>query len=73
MLRRGRVAEAEVAGQAEGWQEEDAAVRQGRDPAGGVYIGVEDGWVRIRTNDDLTMGCIEMALLHNSVRKGFTT
>ena len=48
--------EEEVAGEAEGWQEEDAPVREGRDSAGGVHCGVEDGWVRddkgfIKEND----------------------
>ena len=38
--------QAQAAGEAEGGQEEDAAVRQGRDSAGGVHRGVEDGWVR---------------------------
>ncbi len=46
VLRRGCDPEAEASGQAEGRQEEDAAVREGGDPAVGVYLGVEDGWVR---------------------------
>ncbi len=32
-------------GEAEGGQEEDAPVREGGDPAVGVYLCVEDGWV----------------------------
>jgi hypothetical protein len=35
-----------AAGQAADRQEEDAAVRQSGDSAGGVHIGAEDGWVR---------------------------
>ena len=33
----------QAAGQAEGGEEADAAVRQGRDPTGGVHRGAEDG------------------------------
>ncbi len=43
MLRRRRQPQAQAARQAEGGQEEDAPVRQGRDPAGGVHRGAEDG------------------------------
>src|SRR5690606_25624292 len=46
MLRWRRDAEAEVAGKAEGREEEDAAVREGGDPAGGVYQRVEDGFLK---------------------------
>ncbi len=35
----------QAAGEAEGRQEEDAAVRQGGDPAAGVHRGAEDGWL----------------------------
>ena len=35
--------QAQAAGQAEGGEEEDAPVRQGGDPAGGVHRGAEDG------------------------------
>jgi hypothetical protein len=35
-------------GQAEGRQEEDAPVRQGRHPAGGVHQRAEDGRLRLR-------------------------
>ena len=35
--------QAQAAREAEGRQEADAPVRQGRDPAGGVYRGAEDG------------------------------
>ena len=45
MLRRRRDAQTEAAGEAKGRQEEDAPVRAGGDPAGGVYRGVEDGGV----------------------------
>jgi hypothetical protein len=45
MLRRRRDAETEAAGKAEGRQEEDAPVREGGDPAVGVYQCVEDGWL----------------------------
>ena len=38
-----RHARAEASGEAEGRQEEDAAVRQGRHPAGSVYRGAEGG------------------------------
>ena len=37
------IAQAQASGQAEGRQEEDAAVRQGRDPAGGLHRRAEDG------------------------------
>jgi hypothetical protein len=47
MLWRRRDAEKEAAGEAEGRQEEDAPVRQGRNPADGVHSGAEDGWVRL--------------------------
>ena len=43
MLRRRHHPEAQAAGEAEGRQEEDAPVREGRDPAGGVHQRVEDG------------------------------
>ena len=43
---RRRLPQAQALGEAESRQEEDAAVRQGRDPAGGVHRGAEDGWVR---------------------------
>ena len=43
MLRRRHHAQAQTSGEAEGRQEEDAAVRQGRHPAGGVYCGAEGG------------------------------
>ena len=46
MLRRRRHPQAQAAGEAEGRQEEDAPVRQGRDPAGGVHRGAEDGGLR---------------------------
>ena len=45
MLRRRRHAQAQAAGQAEGRQKEDAAVRQGRHSAGGVHRGAEGGCV----------------------------
>ena len=45
MLWRRRDAQAQAAGEAEGRQEEDASVRQGRNPAGGLHRGAEDGWV----------------------------
>jgi GTP-binding protein LepA len=44
VLRRRRQPQAQAAGQAEGGEEADAPVREGRDPAGGVHRGVEDGW-----------------------------
>ncbi len=47
VLRRRRVPQAQAPGEAEGRQEEDAAVRQGRDPAGGLHRRPEDG--RLRT------------------------
>ncbi len=47
VLRRRRDAQAQAAGQAEGREEEDAAVREGGDPAGGVYQCVEDGQLRL--------------------------
>ena len=43
MLRRRHHAQTQTSGEAEGRQEEDAAVRQGRHPAGGVYRGAEGG------------------------------
>ncbi len=43
MLRRRRHPQAQASGEAEGGQEEDAPVRQGRHPAGGVHPGAEDG------------------------------
>ena len=46
VLRRRRHPQAQAAGQAEGGEEEDAPVRQGRHPAGGVHRGAEDGWVK---------------------------
>src|SRR5580704_15546803 len=45
MLRRRRVAQAQAARQAEGRQEEDAPIRQGRHPAGGVHRRTEGGRV----------------------------
>ena len=45
MLRRRRDAQAQASGEAEGRQEEDAPVRQGRHPAGGVHRGAEGGCV----------------------------
>ena len=47
VLRRRCLAKEKTAGEAEGRQEEDAAVREGRDSAGGVHRGSEDGWVRL--------------------------
>ncbi len=41
MLRRRHHPQAQTSGKAEGRQEEDAAVRQGRHPAGSVYCGAE--------------------------------
>ena len=46
MLRRRRHPQAQAARQAEGRQEEDAPVRQGRDTAGGLHRGAEDGGLR---------------------------
>ncbi len=46
VLRRRRHAQKEAPRQAEGGEEEDAPVRQGRHPAGGVHRGAEDGGVR---------------------------
>ena len=43
VLRRRHHAQAQAARQAEGRQEEDAPVRQGRNPAGGLYRRAEDG------------------------------
>ena len=43
MLRRRHHAQTQTSGEAEGRQEEDAAVRQGRHPAGSVYRGAEGG------------------------------
>ena len=43
MLRRRRQPQTQTSGEAEGRQEADAAVRQGRNPAGSVHCGVEDG------------------------------
>ena len=43
MLRRRRHAQTQAARQAEGRQKEDAAIRQGRHSAGGVYRGAEGG------------------------------
>ncbi len=48
MLRRRRHPQAQAPGEAEGRQEEDAPVRQGRHPAGGVHRGAEDGRLRAR-------------------------
>ena len=52
MLRRRRHPQAQASRQAEGGQEEDAPVRQGRHPAGGVHRRAEDGclilWQRVR-------------------------
>ena len=48
MLRRRRHAQAQASGEAEGRQEEDAPVRQGGHPAGGVHRGAEGGCVRDR-------------------------
>ena len=45
VLRRRRHPQAQAAGEAEGGQEEDAPVRQGRDPAGGLHRRAEDGRV----------------------------
>ena len=45
MLRRRRHPQAQAAREAEGRQEEDAPVRQGRHPAGSVHRGAEDGFV----------------------------
>ena len=43
MLRRRHHAQAQTSGEAEGRQEEDAAVRQGRHPAGSVHRRAEGG------------------------------
>ena len=43
MLRRRHHAQTQTSGEAEGRQEEDAAVRQGRHPAGSVHCGAEGG------------------------------
>ena len=43
MLRRRHHAQTQASGEAEGRQEEDAAVRQGRHPAGSVHCGAEGG------------------------------
>ncbi len=43
VLRRRRHPQAQAAREAEGRQEEDAPVRQGRDPAGGLHRGAQDG------------------------------
>jgi hypothetical protein len=45
VLWRGRHAQEKAAGETEGGQEEDAPVREGGDSAGGVYFGVEDGFM----------------------------
>ena len=45
VLRRRRHAQAQASGEAEGRQEEDAPVRQGRHPAGGVHRRAEGGCV----------------------------
>jgi GTP-binding protein LepA len=50
MLRRRRDAQAQASREAEGRQEEDAPVRQGRHPAGGVHRGAEGGCVRLDAN-----------------------
>ena len=43
VLRRRHQPQAQASRQAEGRQEEDAAVRQGRNPAGGLHLGPQDG------------------------------
>ena len=43
VLRRRRLPQAQAAGEAEGRQEEDAAIRQGRDSAGSLHRSLEDG------------------------------
>ena len=47
MLRRRHQPQAQASGQAEGRQEEDAAVRQGRNSAGSLHRGAEDGLLRL--------------------------
>ena len=50
MLRRRRHPQAQASGQAEEGQEEDAPVRQGRHPAGGVHRGAEGGCLTPRVD-----------------------
>ena len=45
VLRRRRFPQAQAARQAEGRQEADAPIRQGRHPAGSLHRGVEDGYL----------------------------
>jgi len=45
MLRRGRDAETQTAGQAEGGEKEDAPVREGGYPAGGVHFSTQNGFL----------------------------
>ena len=52
VLRRRHHAQTQAPRQAEGGQEEDAPVRQGRHPAGGVHPGAEDGGVRGVVRDE---------------------
>ena len=60
MLRRRRHPQAQASGEAEGGQEEDAPVRQGRHPAGSLHRSAEDGqlsgagakWARPRSPVD---------------------
>ena len=47
MLRRRRHPQTQIARQAEEGQKENAAVRQGRHPAGSVYCGAEGGYVNL--------------------------
>ena len=54
VLRRRRHPQAQAAREAEGRQEEDAPVRQGRHPAGSVHRRAEDGFVMFSTVGVLT-------------------
>jgi hypothetical protein len=47
MLWRGCITEAQAAGQAEGGEKADAAVREGGDSAGGVYFSTQDGQLKL--------------------------
>src|SRR4051812_3944134 len=55
MLRRRHHAQTKTSGEAEGRQEEDAPIRQGRHPAGGVHCGAEGGCVTLPPHSGLML------------------